>query len=429
MPDYIATSSDHDQARTTDSEPERHERAPAPKAAGAALAKPVPAGSTQPLPRGTSAAPARADSSNGGDSAAHSAQDSSSKPSGQVAADPGDVERSTLFRGTLNDSVKDAFKLGFEAMAAGIDLANAAIEKPDVEEDGGPIAKFLEIALDAAIAGSAEGIAAMAIEHVVVHLATELAHKEAFTETIKAALEGSAKSVTGHRNEHVDLKDLKEDYHRKALVQRIDLIKNFNAIWPTYASVLTMMPPEVAVSLATGLSSVPSGKMVSRVELSYLSAWLNFIACAYHGAAKENTGDKNAAVEEQSIDPDSIEMSKPRGWWQSPPELHGVLEVTNLAYNPHVYLDNVDKPTRVALRRLGREGEFSDLRLRELKMNMLVRDGNFGESPVDEIVVGPAGNILNHEKPSRSEYEMVKKAGDLPVSWIKKNQIDSDKDS
>ena len=319
----------------------------------------------------------------------------------------------------------------FDSMKSGLEHVISAIDEADTDEEEPFLGRLLEIAIEAAIAGSAEGLAVMAIEsvavHAIEHVGAEVLEKsEALQETIKATFEGSAKALRGKRDgKGVDTKQLKSEFKRISDAQRGDFMGQVADKWLAIAGAMDRLPAPVVDSFVHRLNVMSSDKMNDRMELTYMSAWMNFLARAKHGHAPM-TQDKEGKVHgDQSVDPDGIDLWKTDGSFQRPPKLHGVLEINMFEERGFVYLDNVGKDVRNELRRLGRNG--TALRIRDLNMNMLVRDGEWGRN-TNELVVGPDGTILTPPQPTANQLKMVERARNLAVANIKRDETDEGHD-
>ncbi len=312
-----------------------------------------------------------------------------------------------------------------DALQAGLIHAKDVADSPEFEDDVPFLEKLIEIALDAAIAGSAEGLAIMAIEAIAAHAVT---HGEALQEAVKVTLEGSAHAVMGKNDGRtVDTKALKNEFFRIADVQRFDFRSRVNDNWPVVEHVIETLPAAAVASVLHGLNSIPGNLLDARFQLQYLTSWMNFLACAKHGHRPKPRSPEHKLQGALDVDPAGVGLWNTDGSFQRPPELHGVLEVTLYEDSGMVCLANVGREARNALRRIGRPGAFPSLTLRDLKMNMLVRQGDWGKMTT-ELVVGPEGDILNrtHPPPFPSELKLVRRAQALPVSWIRRDKDDDD---
>ena len=357
------------------------------------------------------------------------------KPSEVVARKPGWMSGSTNQADTnqeLLDTVHRGeqtagfFSAWTDSLQSGLNLAIKTIDKPNLDHEDPFLHKLLELAIDAALAGSAEGLAIKAIESMAVHaiehaVAGEIESSEMVQEGLKALLENSAKAVIGAHKHSVDPHaDHSTEFLRLASSQLLDLKREFWTRWPAFAAGLDRFPPAFRDAINVAFTALPSDKLIAVAELKYLTAWLNFVARAKHGFTNANKA--NHAHGDQDINPKKIETFSTDGSFQRPPDLTGVLEVNLSPEGGLVFLNNVGQATRSELRHLGRT-EFADLTIGALGMNMLVRVGKWGTTS-QELIVGADGSILNRSEPTAFEKDMVVRARRLFVRNIRRDEHD-----
>lgn len=317
-----------------------------------------------------------------------------------------------------------------KTMADGLTQTIDAIDAPDIDEDRAWLSSLLEIAVDVALVSSAEGLAAMAIEsigaHLAEHAAEKLEHNEVLKEAVKTTFEGSAKAI-GKPEGKIDTSELKGEFRRLSNIQQGLYQQQCSKDLPRIASALDPFPPALARGILDAINTATDPvRLNAQMELKYTTAWLNFLARAKHGYSQQTVSKNGKVHGTDNVDPEGIDRFKSDGSFQRPAHLEGVLDV----YVAHggggmVILDNVGKGVRNSLRRIA--GVFPGLRLADLKMNMLVRNGKWGEMLTTEIVVGADGTILTSEH-SENAKQMAQFALDLRVENIRQDERDDGHD-